>query len=225
MTEEAALGGGKPSTRELMVVPDIAEAAVGLFREVQPCTLVLAGGETPRPFYRRLASEAYDWERLDVFFSDERCVPPDDADSNYHMAWECLLSLVPARVHRMRGETCDALGYEEELRAFFQGRPPAFDLVFLGLGADGHTASLFPGDAALEESERWVARVARPGHDRLTLTLPLLSAARTAAFLVAGAGKREALRRLLEGADLPAARVGAQRGVIIADRFASPEQG
>ena len=225
MTEEASPAGGKPSTRELLVVPDIAAAALGLFREVQPRTLVLAGGETPRPVYHRLAEEKYDWQRLDVFFSDERCVPPDDADSNYHMAWECLLSRVPARVHRLRGETCDARGYEEELRTFFQGRPPAFDLAFLGLGADGHTASLFPGDAALEESERWVTEVARPDHDRLTLTLPLLSAARTAAFLVAGAEKREALRWLLDGADLPAARVRAQRVVIIADRFASPEQG
>ncbi|MFQ5879336.1 MAG: 6-phosphogluconolactonase, partial [Dehalococcoidia bacterium] len=129
---------------------------------------------------------------------------------------------VPARAHRMRGETCDAAGYEDELLSFFGGANPSFDLAFLGLGADGHTASLFPGDQALDETQRLVVEVARPDHPRLTLTLPALSAAKVAIFLVSGAEKREALRRLLAGEDLPAARVAARRMVVVADATAAP---
>ena len=140
--------------RELLVVPDIAEAAADLFLRQRPRTVVLAGGRTPRPLYARLAREEYDWSAVDVFFGDERCVPPDHPDSNFRMADEALLSMVPARVHRMPGETCDAAGYEEELRAVFGNGLPTFDLVFLGMGPDGHTASLFPGDPALEETRR-----------------------------------------------------------------------
>ncbi len=157
---------------------------------------------------------------FDVFFGDERCVPPDHSDSNYRMANETLLSSVPARVHRMPGESCDAEAYERELRAFF-GELPRFDFVFLGLGPDGHTASLFPGDPALEERSLWVARVQRPDHDRLTLTLPVLSAARLVVFLVAGAEKREALRRMMCDENIPANRVTAERVVVLADREAA----
>jgi 6-phosphogluconolactonase len=207
--------------RELLVTSDIAETAVGLFLRQRPRTLVLAGGRTPRAFYARLAREKYDWSKVDVFFSDERCVPPDHPDSNFRMARETLLSRVTARVHRMHGETCDAVGYEGELRLVFGKGLPSFDLVFLGMGADGHTASLFPGDPALEETQRLVAKVARPDHQRLTLTLPVLSASKLAVFLVSGAEKREALRRVLAGDDLPAARVAARRVVIIADAAAA----
>lgn len=203
---------------------NVAEAALRLFREARPRTLILAGGRTPRPVYARLASEPYDWTEVHVFFSDERCVPPDHPDSNFRMARETLLAHVPARVHRMPGETCDAAAYEGELRAFFGG-PPAFDLAFLGLGADGHTASLFPGDPALAEERRLVLRVRGPDYPRLTLTLPALSAARLAVFLVAGAEKRGALRRLLADRDIPAARVAARRVVIIADRAAAGPEG
>ena len=211
------------SQRELLVTPDIAESAVDLFLRERPRTLALAGGRTPRALYVRLAAQEYAWDAVDVFFGDERCLSPDHPDSNFRMANEALLSRVPARVHRMRGESCDAAGYEEELRATFGAGLPAFDLVFLGMGADGHTASLFPGDPALQETRRMVVRVERPDHPRLTLTLPVLSAAKLAVFLVAGEDKREALRQLLAGGDLPAARVAARRVVIIADAAAAPD--
>jgi len=206
---------------ELLIAPDIPEAALGLFRETRPRTIVLAGGETPRPVYQRLAQEPYHWDGVEVFFSDERCVPPEDPASNYRMASETLLSFVPAHAHRMPGETCDAAAYEQELRQVLGGALPEFDLAFLGLGADGHTASLFPGDAALDEWDRWVAKVTRPDHERLTLTLPVLSAARVVVFLVAGAGKRDALRRMMAGEDLPANRVEARRVVAVADSAAA----
>jgi 6-phosphogluconolactonase len=118
---------------------------------------------------------------------------------------------------------CSAEDAERELREHFGGGVPRFDLVFLGLGADGHTASLFPGHPALEERTRLVVRVDRPDHPRLTLTLPVLSAARIAMFLVSGEGKRAALRRLLEGdLAIPAARVAAERVVVVADPAAAP---
>ena len=135
---------------ELIVTSDIVESALVLFREARPRTIVLAGGVTPRPVYQRLAREPSHWDGMEVFFSDERCVSPHDPASNYHMASRALLSFVPAHVHRMPGETCDSAAYEEELRGFFAGGQPEFDFAFLGLGSDGHTASLFPGDAALE---------------------------------------------------------------------------
>ncbi len=204
---------------ELIVAEDVAGAAVGVFREVTPRTLALAGGSTPRALYGLLATELYPWERVDVFFGDERCVSPEDPDSNLKMATEALLSKVPARVHPMRG--CDPAAYEREMRAALGDRP-VLDLAILGLGEDGHTASLFPGDPALEERERWAVRVERPDHPRTTLTLPVLSAARVALFLVTGAAKREALRRLLEGdRAIPAARVDAGRVVVVADPAAA----
>ena len=211
--------------RELLVIPDVTEEAARVFLNERPRTVLLAGGRTPRPLYARLASLRYTWAALDVFFSDERCVPPDHPDSNFRMVHEALLSKVPAIVHRMRGETCDADGYERELRRFFGQGPTAFDLAFLGMGADGHTASLFPGDPALEETQRLVVRVQRPDHPRVTLTLPALCASRLAVFLVSGAEKREALRQVLSGEDVPAARVAARRVVIIADPAAVPTAG
>jgi len=211
--------------RELLVTSDIAETAAGLFLRERPRSVVLAGGRTPRAFYGRLGTEEYDWGAVHVFFSDERCVPPDHPDSNFRMVREALLSKVTARVHRMHGETCDAAGYEEELRAVFGEDLPTFDITFLGMGVDGHTASLFPGDPALEETERLVVRVARPDHHRLTLTLPALSASKLVVFLISGAEKREALRRVLAGEDLPAGRVGGRRVLIIADTAAAPTRG
>ena len=130
-------------------------------------TIALSGGSTPRPIYARLAAADHaariDWGKVHVFFSDERCVPPDDAASNYRMAREALLDhvpLPPANVHRMRGEedpALAALAYEQDLQGLFRtSAAPAFDLICLGMGDDGHTASLFPGTAALRERERWV---------------------------------------------------------------------
>ncbi len=212
-----------PAARpELRIVDDLAVDAAGAIAALRPRTLALAGGATPRPVYARLVEAPLPWREIDVFFGDERCVPPDDPDSNYRMALESLLAHVPARVHRMHGETCDALGYERALADVFGPGVPRFDLLILGLGDDGHTASLFPGDAALEDRSHLVTRVDRPDHPRLTLTLPVLSAASVAMFLVAGERKREPLRRLLDGdLEIPAARVAAAQVVVYADRAAS----
>jgi 6-phosphogluconolactonase len=205
---------------ELVVARDITDAA-DRFLALRPNTLALAGGSTPKHFYRHLATCVFPWSKTEVFFGDERCIPPDHPDSNYRMASEALLSKVKARVHRMRGETCDAAAYEEELERVFGAGLPEFDLVLLGLGEDGHTASLFPGDPALEVTDRRVVRVERPDHARLTLTLPVLSSARVALFLVSGTSKREPLRRLLDGERIPAARVEAERVLIVADEAAA----
>ena len=207
---------------ELVIAADLGQAATGLFQEAAPRTVALAGGQTPAPVYAHLATLAYPWAETRFFFGDERCVPPDDVDSNYRMAWNTLLSKAPAIVHRMPGETCDAAAYERDLEATFGPGVPRFDLIFLGLGTDGHTASLFPGDPALDERERRVVRVGRPDHSRLTLTLPVLSGAKLVVFLVAGSEKRDALTRLLRGDDIPATRVQADRVVVIADRAAAP---
>jgi 6-phosphogluconolactonase len=152
---------------------------------------------------------------------DERCVAPDHPDSNFRMAQESLLGKVPARVLRMPGDKCDPSAYEREIEAVLGQGLPVFDLVILGLGQDGHTASLFPGDPAMEIQDRWVARVNRPDHARLTLTLPVLSAAKTALFLVSGKEKQAAVHDLVGGTDSPAARVAARRVVIVADEAAA----
>jgi 6-phosphogluconolactonase len=202
-------------------------------------TWALAGGATPRELYALLASAAFrgrvDWSRVDFFWGDERCVPPEHGQSNYRMVRETLLDVVrpePARVHRMHGEQAPetAAGeYAAELAREFPvgrfrpaGSPPGFDLVLLGMGEDGHTASLFPGSAALDEDRRWVvpAQAAAGGPWRLTLTLPVLNAAGAVCFLVAGAAKRDRLAevwRALPGtsaASLPAARVRPHAGAL-----------
>ncbi len=212
----------RTTTPELFVTDNAAEAGVRKLLELDPRTIALAGGSTPRRMYERWAGSEFPWPDVHIFFGDERCVPPDDAASNFRMAQDSLLSKVPATVHRMPGESCGAEAYETKLRSTFADGGPSFDLVLLGLGEDGHTASLFPGDSALEVTDRWVARVARPDFERLTLTLPILSAARVAMFLVTGAPKRTALRQLLKGDDIPAARVSAERVIVIADRAAVP---
>jgi 6-phosphogluconolactonase len=210
-------------TRELYVLaPDeFAPFAAGLFAAIAPRTVALAGGSTPAPVYARLASLQYPWAGVDIFFGDERCVPPDDPASNYHMAAGVFLSKVPARVHSKDGARCDAAAYERDLAASFPTPPPRFDLVFLGLGDDGHTASLFPGDATGISTSHTVVAVDRPDHRRLTLTLPVLNAAHNVVFLVVGAAKRAALRDLLTDADIPAARVEASRIIIVADSDAA----
>jgi 6-phosphogluconolactonase len=211
-----------PIAPELIVTDDVARAAAERFLSLLPRTVALAGGSTPRPTYERLATSAFSWSATELFFSDERCVPPDHEASNYRMAHEALLSKVPARVHRMPGESCDAESYQREMAAVFGNDLPHLDLVLLGLGEDGHTASLFPGDAALSVVDRWVARVERPDYRRLTLTLSVLSAASTALFLVSGSAKRGALQGLMRGEDIPAARVTANQVIVIADRDAAP---
>lgn len=207
---------------ELIVTANLGQTVATLFQAAGPRTIALAGGGTPAPVYARLATLDHPWHETQVFFGDERCVPPDHPDSNYRMAHESLLSKVPAAVHRMAGETCDAVAYERELDKIFGPGLPRFDLIFLGLGTDGHTASLFPGGAALGERERRVVRVERADHSRLTLTLPVLSGARLVIFLVAGASKRGALAHLLRGDDSPAARVRAERVIVVTGEDAAP---
>jgi 6-phosphogluconolactonase len=171
--------------------------------------VVLAGGSTPETMYGILARDymdGIDWSKVYVFFGDERSVPPHHEDSNLKMASEVLLDHVPvANVHRIQGELPPeeaAEAYEEQLRNFFQTEDvPRFDLILLGLGADGHTASLFPWTAVLEVHDCWVVAnpVPRLGTTRITLTLPVINAARAVIFLVAGEDKAEALREILEG--------------------------
>ncbi len=204
---------------ELRVEEDWVGAGVRLLLEAAPRSLCLAGGSTPRVLYDRLATTPYPWSAVDVFFGDERCVPADHPDSGYRMANEALLSRVNARVHPMVG--CDRRAYELELASVFGPGVPRFDLVFLGLGEDGHTASLFLGDRALKVTDRLVAMVLRPDHPRMTLTLPVLSAARLVVFLATGEAKREALAALLAGDDIPASHVRAERVVVLADAEAA----
>ena len=204
-------------------------------------TLVLSGGATPRATYMRLASPPFadrvPWDRTFVFFGDERCVPPDHAESNYRMANAALLSKVgiPAdRVFRMRGEADDpeeaATEYARTLAAVFEtkrGGLPRFDLVLLGLGLDGHTASLFPGSPAAKEIFRTVVAVhaaAATIPQRLTLTVPTFNAAARVVFLVAGAEKAKVVKASLSaGAILPASTIHPTDGTLtwIVDRAAA----
>jgi len=175
----------------------------------------LSGGSTPRHLFARLADPAQpfrdriDWRAIHLFWGDERHVPPDHPESNFRMAREALLDAVPipeGNVHRMRGEEPDAARaaslYEDELRAFFSGAP-RFDLVLLGLGADAHTASLFPGTAVVRERERWVAApwVEKLDTFRITLTPAVLDRATAVMFLVQGEEKAEAVRTVLQGVE------------------------
>jgi 6-phosphogluconolactonase len=186
------------------------------------CTLVLAGGGTPRRTYELLAvpplAGRMPWQQTHIFFSDERCVAPDHRDSNYRMALHALLAHVPIpsdQVHRMQGEgpaDAAAQAYEDELRSVFAPEAVQFDLVLLGLGPDGHTASLFPGTLACDGIEKLVTAVAAPALEprvpRITLTLPALNTAQEVLFLVAGKEKAEIIERVIAGdMSLPAARV------------------
>lgn len=173
--------------------------------------VALAGGSTPRAAYALLAAEEVDWSRVHVFWGDERCVPPDHLDSNYCLAREALLEHVPlpvGNVHRIRGEINPeqaAADYERTLCSFFAQRPEEptarFDLILLGMGEDGHTASLFPGTAALHEQTRWVVAhyVDKLRAWRVTLTPVVINAAAQVTFIVSGAGKADQLRQVLTG--------------------------
>lgn len=196
-------------------------------------TVALSGGSTPRSLYALLARPEWDrvpWEKIHLFWGDERCVPPDHPDSNYGMAREALISKVPipaANVHRIEGEKdpeLAAAAYEMCLKRFFRlrdGEFPRFDLVLLGLGEDGHAASLFPGSDALRERRRLVvaAYVERLGAWRVTLTLPVLNHAANVWFLAAGRNKADVVKRVLCGdpgaEDLPAALVRPAGGRMV----------
>lgn len=217
-----------------LVVTCAAEAIGARGRVV----IALSGGSTPRPLFARLATEIWrariDWGRVHLVWSDERAVPPDHTDSNYRMARETLIdhvSIPPAQVHRIHGEDepgAAAAAYEQVLRALVEdGSPgisaaPAFglDLVLLGLGADGHTASLFPSRPAGREATRWVVADLDPtGPARITLTPPAINTARTVAFIVTGADKALALQAVREGPAapdlLPAQRIGPRHGRLV----------
>jgi 6-phosphogluconolactonase len=175
-------------------------------------TVSLSGGSTPKRLYQLLAGEPFrsqvDWGRVEIFWGDERCVPPEDAQSNYRMAREAMLVKLPIpaeHVHRMEAERSDldaaARDYQNVLARVLPGEPPALDLVLLGMGPDGHTASLFPHTDALRETTRWVVpnHVPQQHTNRLTLTLPILNRSREVLFLVAGADKAERLAEVLAG--------------------------
>lgn len=179
-------------------------------RERGRFAIALAGGHTPAKLYQMWAQAGKGamrtpWERVHLFWGDERYVPHDDPASNYRMARESLIAHVPIpkeNVHPMPTDAPQpekaAEAYEAELRRFFGAGAPAFDLQLLGLGVEGHTASLFPGSQALEEKERWVAAVEAPAKppQRLTLTLPVLNQGRNSFFLVVGEDKRKIMAAL-----------------------------
>ena len=180
--------------------------------------MALAGGTTPNALYERLATDYRDavpWHAIHFFWGDERHVPPAHPDSNFRAAYEAMLSRVPvpeAHIHRIHAELPDAataaLEYERTLRREFavdEAALPVFDLVLLGLGPDGHTASLFPGSAALRQTERLVLApwIEKAQSYRITLSLPVLNHALLVAFLVSGASKAEVVRAVLEGPDQP----------------------
>jgi 6-phosphogluconolactonase len=210
VADRAALA--RAAAEELARCADQAVEVRGAF------TLALAGGSTPRALYELLADasapfrDRVPWPRVHVFFGDERAVPPADPQSNFRMARSALLEHVPAgSVHRISGElgaAAAASRYQADLLAHFgPGGTPVFDLVLLGLGTDGHTASLFPGSPALRERRRWVvdAPGPPPSTERITLTVPVLEAARATLFLVAGADKAGPLRRWVNprGGEVP----------------------
>jgi 6-phosphogluconolactonase len=223
---------------------EIVNAANEAVAERGRFTIALSGGSTPKNLYNLLATNArttLPWDRMFFFWGDERHVPPTDADSNYRMTNEMMLSKVPVppgNVFRIAAENPDAAAaakaYEETLRKFFQlkeGEIPRFDLILLGMGPDGHTASLFPGTAGLQEKSRlvianWVEKLKTA---RLSFTLPVLNAARCVAFLVSGTDKATVLKAVLEenvpGEQYPAKLVHPKDGKLIwfLDRAAASE--
>jgi 6-phosphogluconolactonase len=194
------------------------------------CNIALAGGNTPREIYSMMAGSAYrdrvDWNRLHLFWGDERMVPPEHQDSNFRMVQETLLDHVkiPAgNVHRIRGEITPeqaAREYAELLHSHFKADLPRFDLILLGIGEDGHTASLFPGTDAVEECVKHVTAVFVPRLDtwRVTLTFPVLNAAREILFLAAGRSKADIVQRIISikqpAKEFPASMVNPENGTL-----------
>jgi 6-phosphogluconolactonase len=193
-----------------------------------PFTVALSGGSTPKATYELMArDDAFPWDRTRWFFGDERFVPPDDPDSNYHMAHEAMLhrapekNVYPVQTVGVTAETA-ALAYERELQALHGD--VMFDVTLLGLGPDGHTASLFPDSPMLDERERWTGVVEALGHTRVTLTYPVLNDSAHVAFLVTGAEKRDVLKRVLAGdMSLPASRIKPKGELLfLVDSAAAP---
>jgi len=225
-----------PTPQELFqaAAEEVVRFAIDAVRQRGRFSVALSGGSTPRGLYTLLAATArtaFPWTQTFFFWGDERHVPPDHPESNYRMVQEAMLSKVPvptANIFRVPGEDDDAARaaetYEQTLRKFFQLRPgeaPRFDLILLGLGPDGHTASLFPGTKGLEERfhlviANWVEKFRT---DRITFTLPVLNNASCVTFLVSGADKADVLREVLEGKapaeQYPAKLVQPTSGIVI----------
>jgi 6-phosphogluconolactonase len=201
---------------QIRIVDDVPRAFARLVTELTPQSIALSGGELAHRCYAALRREVIEWSVVDVFFGDERIVPVESDDSNEGMARRILLDHVsPLAVHSMVAAGADA--YDALLRA-----SPPIDIVHLGLGPDGHTASLFPGTPVLDERERFVVENGDDlhPHRRLTFTFPAIERAALAVVTVAGEEKREPIRRIRAGEDLPGARIRARQVLWIGDRAA-----
>lgn len=225
----------EPVSPRVVVVPDadaladeaairIEEAALAVGAG-RPALVALAGGSTPRVAYQHLGSRCVAWGKLRLFFGDERCVPPDDEGSNFRMvrrAWLDRVWFPEQNVHRIHGEMppdAAATLAEAELRSeFVVAGMPRFDLMVLGIGVDGHTASLFPGAPELDVTDRLFVPVHRPDLPqpwRVSMTLPVLNAAHHVMFLASGADKADVVARAVAGdPDLPAGRVRPAAGTL-----------
>jgi 6-phosphogluconolactonase len=223
----------------------IVDSARNAIRRRGRFRVALSGGSTPPPIYALLAAPprlgAVDWSRVEFFWADERAVPPGHRESNFGLARASLLThlrgVKPAAVHRMPADDEDldaaATRYQAELADSFGVAPdtpraPALDLIWLGMGRDGHTASLFPGSTALAERRRWVVATwaAAPAAWRMTLTLPIINAARSVMFVATGADKAQPLRAIRDGSrQLPAGRVRARSTLWLVDELAAGAPG
>ena len=246
---EKEVSGMPPAKYELRVFDDAAAladaCAAWLYERAVAsqgrCAIALSGGSTPAPTYARLAraplAQHFPWSRVHWFWGDERFVAHEHPDSNYRLARDAFLAQAPVPRENLHpvptaGLTPEAAAarYESELKRWYgaerlSAERPLFEVNLLGIGDDGHTASLIPGQPVLEERERWVVAVSRGRPEpRITLTYPALESSRVVAFLISGAKKREVLRRVLAGdATLPAARLRPRgAGLIFADRAACP---
>jgi 6-phosphogluconolactonase len=230
-----------PSAVAVATADRLVADAVAAIEERGIFRVALSGGSTPKQVYPLLLEparrDAVDWSRVEFFWGDERAVPPDHPESNFGVAYGMLISQLPDvrpdRIHRMPAEAPDrdaaALSYESELRLAFGARgdePPAFDLIWLGMGPDGHCASLFPGSQALTVTDRWVVANWAPGPSawRMTLTFPVLNAGRDVLFVVTGADKADAFRDIRAGASSdPASRVAGDNVEWFVDAAAAGE--
>ncbi len=238
---------------QIIVAPDLsilvekaaARIAARVSQSDTPVAVCLTGGSTPKPVYERLAKEPYSsslpWDKIHWFWGDDRFVPIEDDRSNAGMAIKALLRKIPAppgNIHTIPTEvsTLEDAGriYQEELQWFYgktqlDPKVPLFDIVLMGLGTDGHTASLFPGTSTFLETDRWVLGVQEAGLEpfvpRITLTIPVMASTQEMLFLVSGQSKREILGRVLAGENFPATSAYTEGNLIwLVDRNASPQE-